>query len=84
MLSSKAPGFVHCISVRMFLLFFNFPFYHGASDRGIYIDYDYKPPRNPRFAGSNPAEVHGFFSRRINPKHKSSGRDFKLVKEPQA
>ena len=27
-------------------------------------------PRDPRFAGSNPAEV--------DPKHKSSGRDFKL------
>ena len=27
---------------------------------------------DPRFAGSNPAEVDG------NPEHKSSGRDFKL------
>ena len=33
--------------------------------------------RDPRFAGSNPAEVDGFFSGRKNPKHKSSGRDFK-------
>ena len=30
-------------------------------------------PRDPRFAGSNPAEVDGFF-----PEDKSSGRDFKL------
>ena len=34
-------------------------------------------PRDPRFAGSNPAEVNGFFSGHKNPKHKS-GRDFKL------
>ena len=49
--------------------------------------------RNPRFAGSNPAEVDGFFSRRKNPDHKYSGRtlsrgcqvwDFRLIKEPQA
>ena len=33
-------------------------------------------PRDPRFAGSNPAEVDGFFQ--DNPEHKSSGRDFKL------
>ena len=31
-------------------------------------------PRDPRFAGSNPAEVDG----RKNPEHKHSGRDFKL------
>ena len=30
-----------------------------------------------KVAGSNPAEVDGFFSRRKNPEHKSSGRDFK-------
>ena len=30
-------------------------------------------PRDPRFAGSNLAEVDRFF-----PEHKSSGRDFKL------
>ena len=35
-------------------------------------------PRDPRFAGSNPAEVDGFFSGRKNPEHKSSRRDFKL------
>ena len=35
-------------------------------------------PRDPRFAGSNPAEVDGFFSGRKNPEHKSSERDFKL------
>ena len=35
-------------------------------------------PRNPRFTGSNPTEVNGFFSGRKNPEHKSSGRDFKL------
>ena len=35
-------------------------------------------PRDPRFAGSNPTEVVGFFSGRKNPEHKSSGRDFKL------
>ena len=35
-------------------------------------------PRDPRFAGSNLAEVDGFFSGRKNPEHKSSGRDFKL------
>jgi hypothetical protein len=35
-------------------------------------------PRDPRFAGSNTAEVDGFFSGRKNPEHKSSGRDFKL------
>ena len=35
-------------------------------------------PRDPRFAGSNPAEVDGFFSVRKKPEHKSSGRDFKL------
>ena len=34
-------------------------------------------PRDPRFAGSNPTEVDGFFSGRKNPEHKSSGRDFK-------
>ena len=34
--------------------------------------------RDQRFAGSNPAEVDGFFSGRKNPEHKSSGRDFKL------
>ena len=43
-------------------------------------------PRDPRFAGSNLAEVDGFFSGLKNPEHKSSGRDFKLevVKETQA
>ena len=35
-------------------------------------------PRDPRFAGLNPAEVDGFFSGRKNPERKSSGRDFKL------
>ena len=35
-------------------------------------------PRDPRFAGSNPAEVDGFFSGRKNSEHKSSGRDLKL------
>ena len=35
-------------------------------------------PRNPRFAGSNPTEVDGFFSGRKNPEHKSSGKNFKL------
>ena len=30
-------------------------------------------PRVPRFAGSNPTEVDGFFSGRKNPEHKSSG-----------
>ena len=35
-------------------------------------------PRDPSFAGSNPAEVDGFFSGRKNPDHKSSGRDCKL------
>ena len=35
-------------------------------------------PQDPRFAGSNPTEVDGFFSGRKNPQHKSSGRDFKL------
>ena len=35
-------------------------------------------PRDPRFAGSKPTEVDGFFSGRTNPEHKSSGRDFKL------
>ena len=34
--------------------------------------------RDPRFVGSNPAEVDGFFSGHKNPEHKSSGRDFKL------
>ena len=38
-------------------------------------------PRDPRFAGSNPAEVDGFLSGRKNPEHKSSGRDFKLESE---
>ena len=33
---------------------------------------------DPRFAGSNPAEVDGFFLGRKNSEHKSSGRDFKL------
>ena len=49
-------------------------------------------PRDKRFAGSNPAEIDGFFSGRKNPEYKSPGRDFKLgsrvwdfrlVKEPQ-
>ena len=35
-------------------------------------------PRDQRFAGSNPAEVDGFFSGCKNAEHKSSGRDFKL------
>ena len=35
-------------------------------------------PRDPRFAGSNPAEFDIFFSGHKNPEHKSSGRDFKL------
>ena len=35
-------------------------------------------PRDPRFVGSNPTEVNGFFSGCKNPEHKSSGRDFKL------
>ena len=35
-------------------------------------------PRDPRFAGSNPAKVDGFFSGLKNPEHKSSGRGFKL------
>ena len=35
------------------------------------------PPWDPRFAGSNPAEVIGFFSDCKNPEHKSSGRNFK-------
>ena len=35
-------------------------------------------PQDPRFAGSNLAEVDEFFSGRKNPEHKSSGRDFKL------
>ena len=35
-------------------------------------------PRDPGFAGSNPAEVDGFFSGRKNPDQKSSGREFKL------
>ena len=34
--------------------------------------------RDPRFAGSNQAEVDGFFSGRKNPEHKFSGREFKL------
>ena len=35
-------------------------------------------PRDPRFVGSNPAEVDGFYSGYKNPEHKSSKRDFKL------
>ena len=35
-------------------------------------------PQDPRFAGSNLAEVVGFFPGRKNPEHKSSGRNFKL------
>ena len=35
-------------------------------------------PQDPRFAGSNPIEVDGFFSGHKNPEQKSSGRDFKL------
>ena len=35
-------------------------------------------PQDPRFVGSNPAEVDGFFSGCKNPERKSSGRDFKL------
>ena len=34
--------------------------------------------RDPRFAGSNPAEFDGFFSGRKNLEQKYSGRDFKL------
>ena len=34
-------------------------------------------PRDPWFAGSNPAEVDGFSGRK-NPEHKSSGRELKL------
>ena len=35
-------------------------------------------PRDPRFAGSSPAEVDGFFSGHKSPEHKYSWRDFKL------
>ena len=35
-------------------------------------------PRDPRFSGSNLAEVGEFFSGPKNPEYKSSGRDFKL------
>ena len=35
-------------------------------------------PPDPRFAGSNPAEVDEFFSGRKNPEHNSSGSYFKL------
>ena len=35
-------------------------------------------PRYPRFAGSNPAEVNGFFQDVKTIEHKSSGRNFKL------
>ena len=35
-------------------------------------------PWYPRFAGSNPAEMEGYFSGRKNPEHMSSGREFKL------
>ena len=35
-------------------------------------------PRDQRLAGSNPAEINGFFSGRKNPEYKASGRDFKL------
>ena len=35
-------------------------------------------PRDPRFSGSNPTEVNGFFQDGKNPDHKSSWRDFKL------
>ena len=35
-------------------------------------------PRDPRFAGSNPAEDDGFLSRRKSLERKSSGRDFNL------
>ena len=34
--------------------------------------------RDPRFAGSNPAVVDGFFQGVKIPEHKFSGRDFKL------
>ena len=33
-------------------------------------------PRDPKFAGSNPAEVDGFFQEVKNPDPKSSGREF--------
>ena len=33
------------------------------------------PSRDPWFAGSNPADVDGFFSGRKNPEHESSGRE---------
>ena len=35
-------------------------------------------PRDPRFTGSNAAEVNGFFSGCKNPEQKSSRMDFKL------
>ena len=35
-------------------------------------------PRDPRFAGSNPADVDGFFQDVKKPEHKSSGKDFEL------
>ena len=40
-------------------------------------------PRDPRFAGSNQAEVDVFFSGRKNHEHKSSGTDFKLGSESE-
>ena len=36
-------------------------------------------PWDKRFAGSNLAEVEGFFSGHKNPEHKFSGRDLKLL-----
>ena len=45
----------------------------GLGDLGVTCS-----PRDPWLAGSNPAEVDGFFSGRKNPMQKSSGRDFKL------
>ena len=35
-------------------------------------------PRDPKFAGSNPTEVDGFFSECYSPEYKSSKRNFKL------
>ena len=41
---------------------------------GLGIPYS---PRDPRFPGSNPAEVGWFFLGRTNSEHKFFGRDFK-------
>ena len=65
-LLDKSSGFLSLFTLVMKLKV-------GLSGLGIMCS-----PQDPRFTGSNPAKVDGFFLGRKNPEYKSSGKDFKL------